>query len=219
MLSISFYKPVEYFSNFFNRFVTWMTAGDFCHCELVIHTTPTDIMNTVKKIYKNAQENTYAPEDCARILQQIESNFFSTEFRKSMQSTDSIVIAFSQLWGAPSTVRVLNKVSHDSWLKIPDESTADTIEMRTINNITSEQLNETLHFSIEELGKNYDSSGALCSWVPWTSEEPKREYESYFCSEFVVTAFQRIGHLTKLKPLHTTPNALFKYIDNYQNGV
>ena len=219
MLSISFYKPKEYFSNFFNRFVSWMTAGDFCHCELVIHTTPTEIMNTVKNIYKKAQEQKYAAEDCARILQQIESNFFSTEFRKSMQSSDSIVVAFSQLWGTPSTVRVLNTVSHDSWLKIPDQSTKDTIEMRTVDNITSQQLNETLHFSIEELGKNYDSSGALCSWMPWTSEEPKREYESYFCSEFVVTAFQRIGHLTDLKPLHTTPNALFKYIDDYQNSV
>lgn len=217
MLSVSFYKPKEYFSNFFNRFVSWLTAGDFCHCELVIHTTPTEIMNTVKNIYKDAQENKYAPEDCARILQQIESNFFSTEFRKSMQSSDSIVVAFSQLWGTPSTVRVLNKVSHDSWLKIPDESTKDTIEMRTIQNITSEQIQKSLHFSIEELGKNYDSSGALCSWMPWTSEEPKREYESYFCSEFVVTALQRIGHLMDLKPLHTTPNALFKYID--QNRV
>lgn len=217
MLSVSFYKPVDYFSNVFNRFVSWMTAGEFCHCELVIHTTPTNIMNTVKSIYENAQQQKYSPEDCARILHQIESNFFSTEFRNSMQSSDSIVVAFSQLWGTPSTVRVLHKVSHDSWFKIPDQSTQDTIATRTIDNITSEQLQETLHFSIEEMGKQYDSSGALCSWVPWTSEEPKREYESYFCSEFVVTAFQRIGHLTDLKPLHTTPNALFKYID--QNRV
>lgn len=213
MLSVSFYKPVDYFSNFFNRFVSWITAGEFCHCELVIHTTPAEIMNTVKEIYKNAQEKKYAPEDCARILQQIESNFFSTEFRKSIQSTDSIVLSFSQLWGTPGTVRVLHKVHHDSWFKIPDNSTKDVIEMRTIANITSEQVIETLNFSIEELGKNYDSSGALCSWMPWTSEEPKREYKSYFCSEFVVTAFQRIGHFSELKPLHTTPNALFKYID------
>ena len=212
MLSISFYKPIDYFSNFFNRFVSWMTAGDFCHCELVVHTTPKNIMDTVKKIYEAAQQDKYAPEDCARILHQIESNFFSTEFRKSIQSSDNIVLSFSQLWGTPATVRVLTKVSHDSWFKIPDQTT-NIAEMHTIPDITAEQTLETLQFSIEELGKNYDTNGALCSVLPWTSEQPRREYESYFCSEFVVTAFQRIGHLTQLKPLHTTPNALFKYID------
>ena len=92
--------------------------------------------------------------------------------------------------------------------------------MHTVSDVTPEQTLESLQFSIEELGKQYDTNGALCSWLPWSSEQPRREYESYFCSEFVVTAFQRIGHLTELKPLHTTPNALFKYISKKkQNGV
>mgnify|MGYP006073027291 CR=1 FL=1 len=219
MLSISFYKPVDYFSNFFNRFVTWVTAGDFCHCELVIHTTPDNIMTIVKKIYNSAQGNEYAPEDCVRILHQIESNFFSTDFRKNVQSSDQIVLSFSQLWGSPASVRVLKQISHDTWFKIPDNTT-DIAEMHTVSDVTPEQTLESLQFSIEELGKQYDTNGALCSWLPWSSEQPRREYESYFCSEFVVTAFQRIGHLTELKPLHTTPNALFKYISKKkQNGV
>ncbi len=211
MLGVTFYKPRDYFSGFFNRFVTWMTSGDFCHCDLVIYTTPEDIMNTVKVIYSEAQKNHYAPEDCTRIIHQIESNFFTTDFRKVAQSSDTIVLAFSALWGSPMTVRILNEVSHDSWFQIPN-ATSDIAEIKHVPNINQKQLQETLKFTIEELGKDYDVSGALCSWIPWSNSLPKRQYETYFCSELVVTSFQRLGLMESLIPLHTTPNALFNYM-------
>lgn len=215
MLSISFYKPIDYFSGAFNRFVTWMTAGEYCHCELVIHTTPVDIMNTVKKIYAAAQKGDYAPEDCSRILHQIESNFFSTEFRQVAQSSDNVVLSFSLLWGTPMSVRVLTDIAHDSWFQIPETTATGNIAiLHTVNDVTSEQTLDTLHFGIQELGKNYDKSGALCSWIPWSNSATQLMYESYFCSEFVVTAFQRVGHFPGLVPLHTTPNALYNYIQS-----
>ena len=71
---------------------------------------------------------------------------------------------------------------------------------------------DVLKFSIEELGKNYDTSGALCSWLPWGSSS-KHQYDSYFCSEFVVTTFQRLGYMLELSAPHTTPNTLYHYID------
>lgn len=212
MLSISFYRPEDYFSGFFNRFVTWLTAGDFCHCELVVHTTPKDIMDTVKHIYLDAQKSGYAPEDCTRILHQIESNFFSTEFKKIAQSSEQIVLSFSLLWGSPMSVRVLNTVSHDSWFQIPDKSTKNVV-MKTIDT-NPEQTMQSLKFAIEELGKNYDTTGALCSWIPYKSQ-PSSSYESYFCSEFVVMTFQRLEKMTELSALHTTPNTLYQYVSEH----
>ena len=100
-LAVSFYKPVDYFSGFFNRFVTWWTAGDFCHCELVVHTTPAEIMTTVKHIYEASQKSEYAPEDCQRIVTQIEMAFFDTHFRKKAQTSDQLTLSFSFLWGHP----------------------------------------------------------------------------------------------------------------------
>ena len=210
MLSVSFYRPIDYFSGFMNRFVTWMTSGEYCHCDLVIHTTPTEVMNVVKEIYTSAQKGHYSPEDCQRILLQIESNFFATEFRKVVQTSEKLTLAFAALWGNTLTVRVLTDVSHDSWFQVPDDtlSIADIIHRE----VGEENTKKTLKFAIEELGKDYDTSGALCSWIPWSTDAPKQQYESYFCSEFVVTVFQRLGFMNELSPTHTTPNSLYKFM-------
>ena len=80
--------------------------------------------------------------------------------------------------------------------------------------VTEEQEADSLKFAIEELGKNYHTSGALCSWMPVWNSSPRSSYESYFCSEFIVTAFQRIGFMNTLSAKHTTPNSLYHYIQN-----
>lgn len=209
-LAVSFYKPVEYFSGIYNRFVSWITDGEFCHCELIIHTTPTDIMNTVKQIYEAANSGEYSPEDSHRIIQQIETNFFSTPFRKAAQSCEKMTLSFSLLWGSPMSVRVLTETAHDSWFKIPSPQDLN-VEAIHID-VQAEQVLETLKFSLEELGKEYDSSGALCSVLPSWNTTQKNSYDKYFCSEFVVTTFQRLHFMNDLQAAHTTPNSLYKYM-------
>jgi len=186
-----------------------MTDGEFCHCDLVIRTTPNEVMEVVKMIYQSAQKGEYTPEDCLRIIREIESNFFDTGFRKVAQTSETLTLAFSALWGNRMTVRVLSDVTHDSWFQIPSD--ALTIAEIVHSDIAEAKTMETLKFSIEELGKDYDASGALCSWLPLAAS-PKRQYEKYFCSEFVVTAFQRLGSMQDLSAPHTTPNALYKYM-------
>ena len=207
MLSVSFYRPVDYFSGTFNRFVTWMTAGEFCHCELIIHSTPDEIMTAVKEVYTAAQQGQYPPEDCNRIIGQIEMYFFDTHFKAAAQSQDKMAISFSLLWGSPMSVRVLKETAHDSWFKIPT-NTDSYASVVNIPQVPPEKMKETLRFAIEELGKDYDSSGALFSWLPISSEH-KSSYESYFCSEFVVTALQRINLYKNMDARHTTPNSLY----------
>ena len=63
MLSVSFYRPMEYFSGTLNKFVTWMTDGEFCHCDLVIHTTPAEVMDVVKQIYTCLLYTSPSPRD------------------------------------------------------------------------------------------------------------------------------------------------------------
>ena len=85
-------------------------------------------------------------------------------------------------------------------IKIPHEST--------------EALTETMTFAIEELGKNYNQSGALFSWLPFTSNQHKRQQKSYYCSEFCATALQRIGHIEEVNAVHCTPNSLYHTLNN-----
>jgi hypothetical protein len=213
MLSISFYRPVDYFSGTFNRFVTWMTAGEFCHCELVVHTSPNSLMTTIKEIYSTAQQGHYNADDCNRIIGQIEMHFFDTDFRKVVQSQDKVSLSFSLLWGIPMSVRVLQETAHDSWFKLP-KRTDNNATIVNYPDISDKDVNNTLRFAVEELGKDYDSSGALFSWLPFTSSEHDRRKKSYFCSEFVVTALQRIDMIPKMDALHTTPNALYASLLN-----
>lgn len=216
-LSVSFYRPLDYFGGVFNRVVSWVTAGEFCHCELVIHTTPTDIMTVVKEIYAAAQAGGYEKEDCQRIITQIEMNFFDTGFRKLATTQENMVLSFSLLWGHPMLVRVLQETSHDSWFRIPQENDP-LVKMVDGPEIAKEQYFKTLKFSIEELGKHYNNAGALCSVLPtFSNPEHAKRRPSYFCSEYVVMVYQNLGFMGPLDAEHTTPNALYQYITS-SNG-
>ena len=215
-MSVSFYRPMDYFGGMYNRFAAWVTDGDFCHCELVLHTTPVDIMGAVKKIYQSAQNGEYPPQDCHRMISQIETNFFNdTGFRKAVQTSDNMVLSFSLLWGQRMSVRVLNETSHDSWFTIPTREDS-TMALLHGPSLKDEDYHATLQFVIEELGKDYDAPGALCSVLPsWSSPNSHERRQSYFCSEFCVMAFQRVGFMADLPAKHTTPNSLHKYISDH----
>mgnify|MGYP004063250365 CR=1 FL=1 len=62
MLSVSFYRPMEYFSGTLNKFVTWMTDGEFCHCDLVIHTTPAEVMEVAREAVKQLSADGVIPD-------------------------------------------------------------------------------------------------------------------------------------------------------------
>lgn len=211
-LHVSFYKPVDYFSGVFNQLAAWWTAGDYCHCELIVETTPTAIMEVVKDIYTSAQKGAYAPDDCHRIIAQIEMYFFDTGFRKLAQSSEKLTLSFSQILGQKASVRVLKETAHDTWFKIPSEHDGYAVLLPTSFEVTEEQQQQTLNFAIESLGKEYDTTGALCSWLPFSGNDQAETREKYFCSEFVVTAFQRIGFMETLDAKRTTPNSLYTFL-------
>ena len=73
-----------------------------------------------------------------------------------------------------------------------------------------EAVQKTLRFALEELGKNYDTTSAILSVIPWHSSQHPARCDSYFCSEFVVMALQRLDGLVGVDAKHTTPNALFQ---------
>lgn len=212
VLHVSFYKPIDYFGGVFNRLAAWWTAGRFCHCELVITTTPTEVMDAVKHIYTNAQKGVYPPEDCQRIISQIEMSFFDTRFRKLAQSSEHLTLSFSQILGQKASVRALKETAHDTWFKVPQETDDYAIMLPVSFEVTPEQQKDTLTFAIESLGKDYDTTGALCSWLPFSGNEVEENSETYFCSEFVVAAFQRVGFMETLDAKRTTPNSLFSYL-------
>ena len=55
MIWVSFFKPVGIFEGSFNKLAAWWTAGDYCHCEIVWHVEPQELMDCVKKNYATLQ--------------------------------------------------------------------------------------------------------------------------------------------------------------------
>ena len=116
-------------------------------------------------------------------------------------------------------VRVLQETSHDSWFRLPSANDK-LVTMLNGPEVTREQYMQTLKFSIEELGKHYNNTGAICSVLPsFYSGEQKNRSVTYFCSEFVVMVYQRLGFMPGLDAEHTTPNSLFNYIKSSDNTI
>ena len=105
----------------------------------------------------------------------------------------------------------MKETAHDTWFKIPSEHDDYAVLLPTSFEVRRAAA-ATLNFAIESLGKEYDTTGALCSWLPFSGNDQAETREKYFCSEFVVTAFQRIGFMETLDAKRTTPNSLYTFL-------
>ena len=52
MICASFARPVGLFDNVFNRFVTWLTGGEYCHSEFIF----TWDMETATKFFETIED-------------------------------------------------------------------------------------------------------------------------------------------------------------------
>lgn len=68
----------------------------------------------------------------------------------------------------------------------------------------------TITWLSNQLGTHYDKTGALLSIIPWRKKS--LAYESYFCSQLMVCALQRLNMLTHCNPGNVTPNTLHHFL-------
>ena len=202
MVWVSFFKPVGIFDGAFNRLAAWWTSGDYCHCELVFHVPPPELMSSVYKVYDGAGE---------KLCAHLEQVFFGDKMKQLIQEKSNIYVSFSLLWGHDAEVRILQS-SEYPWYSTPDESYDDLVWVEC-HGIREEKRNASLLWALGEMTKPYNSSAAMCSWMPsWevNSVDPR---DSYFCSEFVSMNLVRMGHLTPLCTHHCTPNDLIDILE------
>lgn len=74
--------------------------------------------------------------------------------------------------------------------------------------VTPDEFRTVWAFTIREEGSPYDLLGALRFIVPWMPPSPT----GWFCSDLIVSAFQRAGWWAGVEGWRTSPGALYKLV-------
>lgn len=206
MIWVSFFKPVGIFEGSFNKLAAWWTAGDYCHCEIVWHIEPQELMDCVKKNYTTLQ-GSEKNENKNKICAELESVFFQNKNNRTLlQQQKPVYVSFSLLWGDQLRVRFLQNIE-DPWVSTPEKK-FDDITWEKCEHIKLEKQLSCLEWALGEITKPYNSSAALFSWVPSWGINNIESKPSYFCSEFAAICLVKMGYLLPMNTHHCTPNHL-----------
>lgn len=206
MIWVSFFKPTGIFEGSFNKFAAWWTAGDYCHCEIVWHIEPIDLMDCVKTVYNNLNKGEKNDKN-SKICAELESVFFTNRHNiQLLQEEKPVYISFSLLWGDQLRVRFLENIE-DPWVSTP-EKPFDDITWVKCDNILKEKKITCLQWALSELTKPYNQGAALLSWVPHWGVNDTTSKSAYFCSEFASICLVKMKYLKPMNTLHCTPNHL-----------
>ena len=204
MIWVSFFKPMGIFEGGFNRLASWWTAGDYCHCEIVWHVEPVDLMGCVMKLYQQLKNS---KSDHKELCAELESVFFENRDNKALlQMGKKVYVSFSLIWGDKLRIRFLQDIE-DPWFSTPKQQFKD-IQWVQCENISHEKEINCLGWALGEVTKPYNCSAALFSWVPTWGVNDIRPRPSYFCSEFAAMCLVRMSYLKPLATHHCTPNHL-----------
>lgn len=210
MLWFSFYRPKDCFRGAFNNFAAWWTNGDFCHCELVVEGPSEFVLQHVQQIYVKHMKN--RDDRSKAIVQELERSVMNKQGRRLVHKHGHGWISFSLLFGDQLRMRLLDPESSEPWHQTPQQ-TNDVVVWKSVE-LGDDATSHVFNWALEEVGKPYDNTGALFSWVPSIFRE-RANVPKHFCSEFCVRSMQRAGQLHALQASHTTPNKLYDALQNY----
>lgn len=185
MLNAVFCRPVGIFDNWFNKVVSYLTRGDYCHSEFVFSWT----------------------EDEARIFFSDVNGHDKLKNNYNRYIEDGrIHICFYILWGDVLSYRLLKYQHNNPFYRILDDTCAANIPV----NLSLDNEYKLGKFLLSQCGKPYDYAGALLYAVPLRTSNS--EYPQYYCSELMVCALQQCRMLQTINPSGVTPNKLYKLL-------
>lgn len=112
-----------------------------------------------------------------------------------------IDVAVYIIWGDIVRYRVLS--GYSPFWSVPER------DMQHIDISWDSELN-TITWLANQLGTPYDKTGALLSPIPLRRKS--LAYESYFCSQLMVCALQRLHMIQQCNPGNVTPNSLYRIL-------
>ena len=187
MICASFARPVGLFDNVFNRFVTWLTGGEYCHSEFIF---------------------TWDMETATKFFETIEGHAKLKERFRDYEEDGKINVCFYVLWGDNTSYRLLKHQHNNPFYRMPNES------QFTLLPLTMEQEHEfkVATFLLDQCKKEYDYAGALTYYIPLRYSN--QEYPTYFCSQLMICALQHVRQFQDINPSSVTPNKLYTLLSN-----
>ena len=185
MLHAVFARPVGIFDNWFNKVVSYMTGGDFCHSEFMFTWTAGEAEYFFSKI--NGHDK------------------FKNNYKRYIED-GKLHICFYILWGDVLSYRLLKFQHNNPFYRVLDESQSAQLKI----NLSQENEMKVASFLISQCGKPYDYTGAVCYFVPLRHSQT--EYEKYYCSELMVCALKQCRMLLEVNASGVTPNNLYKLL-------
>ena len=187
MIEASFARPVGLFDNFFNRFVSWLTAGEYCHSEFIF---------------------TWDSETAERFFSTIEGHDRLKSRYKDYEEDGKIHICFYVLWGDTTSYRLLKYQHNNPFYRMPNDTQFTTLS------VPMEETDEfkMATFLLNQCKKKYDYAGALTYYIPLRYSNS--EYPTYFCSQLMVCALQHVRQYQEINPSSVTPNKLYTLLSN-----
>ena len=198
MISLILWRPKSVFDTTFNKFVAYVTNGDYCHAECVFTFTKEEWKDKLLAFDKNyGLISTRAKSLWARI----DSISEETEEHEMMS------LCFYTIWGSRLSVRLLTQYDDYVFNRLPDQENTTSLNL----SFNEDEMRHALAFSIQELDKGYDSYKAIFYFLPEAMiQRPLSPAlpTKYFCSEFLLYMIKQLGYLKHVIPEKVTPNHL-----------
>lgn len=185
MINAVFARPVGIFDNWFNKVVSYMTGGDFCHSEFVF---------------------SWTQQEAAHFFSNLEGHEKLKKNYKRYIEDGKLHVCFYILWGDVLSYRLLKYNHNNPFYRVLDESQAASLPV----NMSYENEMKMAEFLLAQCGKPYDYTAACCYFVPLRASQT--EYPQYYCSELMVCALQQCRMLQEVNPSGVTPNGLYKLL-------
>lgn len=188
-ITACFAKPTGLFDNWFNKLVSKVTWGEYCHSEFIISWSETEAIAFLQK-------------------HKYDLSVFE-KWKNYKGAEDNINLCFYVLWGDVVTYRLLKHSHTNPFYRMPNDIQYTNVSL----NLNMEQQHKAVHWLFKQMKKEYDYPGALGFFVPFRSASD--EYQSYFCSQLMVCAFHQIKYFTSVNPSSVCPNKLYALIKKH----
>tara|TARA_A100001015_G_scaffold312674_1_gene418324 strand:- start:130 stop:780 length:651 start_codon:yes stop_codon:yes gene_type:complete len=207
VLQVSLWKCKGPFDTFFNKFVSQITGGPFCHAEVCFLFT--------KEKWKELLESY---DDGMGLVKQRASNLWKRMEKLLEKVPDEVKVplVFYSIWGNQNNVRLLTSNDNYIFNRFYDEEYTKILNIKVKNDA---DYRVALGYCLHELHKPYDSIGAFTFWVPKLYQRQEGTFPSkYFCSEHVMYMLQQIGLYKNVIPESVTPNDINKILQGQNSN-
>lgn len=191
----------------FNKVAAAVTGGRFCHCEIAFDNVK---LGKLREFLPLFHKNTPDDVRCKNALQTI-SNLYPPN------ADDELVhIAFYALQGMPLGVRVLSEHSEDPFF----QKYSDAWKVYQIRDAPGKVLGAQLYWCLKQVGKPYDTMGALTCPLKSNTHELEPDRDRWWCSNHALRFVQHMAVCQDMSLRCTTPNSLEKGLQKaYKEGI